>query len=71
MRTRNEHATTTMSVLEASKTLGIGRNLLMDQMRKGNLKEIGTAIKTDAGIWRYYIYRSKVARFIGKEEEET
>ncbi len=65
MRKARTEANPTMSVAEASRALSIGRETIMSEMRKGNLRELGIAVRGDTGKWRYYIYKERVRRFAG------
>ena len=53
----------TMPMTEACRKLGMGRMFLSDLMRKGDMTDIGFAVKK-GNRWRYVIYREKVEDFV-------
>lgn len=56
----------TMPMTEACKRLGMGRMFLSDLMRKGEMTDIGFAVKK-GNRWRYVIYKEKVEELIGRK----
>ena len=53
-------------VEQAAKELGMSAQLLRDQMWAKLAPDIGFAMMTVNGGWRYYIYREKLNAVIGK-----
>ena len=55
-----------LTVEEAAPLLGMTPNFIRYQMRKGNLQEIGVAVKGTGKQYRYIIYKPLVERFTGR-----
>lgn len=60
-----------VSLLDAAVEIGCAPQALREHMKKG-LWDLGEVVPPDRGSknYRYYVFRRKLDRFLGKEGEE-